>query len=62
VIWVDAAVPAIDPPHQAGEPHFEATGSINGDLTARMTHNNPLFKVDKGSVFDMIESAICYLE
>ena len=34
------------------------TGSIEGDLTARMTHIHPLYKVDNGLVYDMIESAV----
>jgi hypothetical protein len=34
------------------------TGSIEGDLTARMTHIQPLYKVDNGLVYDMIESAM----
>jgi len=61
VAYVVRAVAAVDvnpPAHQDGDPHSEETGSIEGDLTARMTHNHPLFKVDNGSVFDMIEIAV----
>ena len=53
-----AAVDATPPACQAGDPHSVETGSIEGDLTARMTHNHPLYKVDNGSVFDMIEIAV----
>ena len=61
VAYVVRAVAAVDvnpPARQDGDPHSEETGSIEGDLTARMTHNHPLFKVDNGSVFDMIEIAV----
>ena len=61
VAYVVRAVAAVDvnpPARQNGDPHSEETGSIEGDLTTRMTHNHPLFKVDNGSVFDMIEIAV----
>lgn len=58
VVRAVAAVDVIPPARQAGDPHSEETGSIEGDLTARMIHNHPLFKVDNGSVFDMIEIAV----
>ena len=58
VVRAVAAVDATPPARQAtGDPHSVETGSIEGDLTARMTHNHPLFKVDNGLVFDMIEIA-----
>jgi hypothetical protein len=55
VVRAKAIVPAVPPPLQAGEPHSEEHGSIEGDLVGRMTHNHALFKVDNGSVFDFIE-------
>ena len=58
VVRAVAAVDATPPARQVGDPHSEETGSIEGDLTARMTHNHPLYKVDNGSVFDMIELAV----
>jgi len=58
VVRVVAAVDATPPTRQAGDPHSVETGSIEGDLTARMTHNHPFYKVDNGSVFDMIEIAV----
>ena len=58
VVRAVAAVDATPPARQAGDPHSVETGSIEGDLTARMTHNHPLYKVDNGSVFDMIEIAV----
>ena len=57
VVWAGAIVPAVPPPLQAGKPHSEQHGSIEGDLIGRMTHNHALFKVDNGAVYDMIESS-----
>jgi hypothetical protein len=57
VVWAEAIVPAVPPPLQVGKPHSEEHGSIKGDLIGHMTHNHALFKVDNGSVFDMIESS-----
>jgi hypothetical protein len=57
VVRAGAIVPAVPPPLQVGEPHSEQHGSIEGDLIARMTHNQALFKVDNGAVYDMIESS-----
>ena len=59
-----AALPAVRasweyaPARQVGDPHSVETGSIEGDLTARMTHIHPLYKVDNGLVYDMIESSV----
>ncbi len=57
VVWAEAIMPAVPPPFQAGEPHSEEHGSIEGDLVGHMTHNHALCKVDNGSVFNMIESS-----
>jgi hypothetical protein len=46
------------PARQVGDPHSVETGSIEGDLTARMTHIHPLYKVDNGLVYNMIESVV----
>ncbi len=53
------AVNATPPACQLGNPHSMETESIGSDLTARMPHNHPLYKVDNGSVFDLIESTVC---
>jgi len=58
VVRVVAAVDATPPARQAGDPHSMETGSIEGDLTAHMTHNHPIYKVDNGLVFDMIKNAV----
>jgi hypothetical protein len=53
-------VAAICPPLELFEPHMaEHVGSINGDMIAHMSHAHPLFKVDDGAVFKLIENAIC---
>ena len=60
VVRAVAAVDATPPARQAGDPHSVETGSIEGDLTltAHMTQNHSLYKVDNGLVFDMIEIAM----
>ena len=58
VVGVIAAVDPTPPARQAGDPHSVETGSIEGDLAARMTHLHPLYKVDNGMVYDMIEYAV----
>ena len=57
VVWAGAIVPAVPPPLQAGEPHSEQHGSIEGDLIGRMTRNHALFKVNNGAIYNMIESS-----
>jgi hypothetical protein len=59
IVRAIAAVNATPPTCQLGNPHSVKTGSIDGDLTARMPHNHPLYKVNNGVVFDMIESTVC---
>ncbi len=58
IIRAIAAIDPIPPACQVGDPHSIETGSIDGDLTARMPHNHPLFKVDNGMTFDMIEMSV----
>jgi hypothetical protein len=62
VVWAVALMLVNVPPLQADKPHLEEYGSIEGDLIARMLHNHALFKVDNGSVYDYVESAICWSE
>ena len=59
IVQAIAAVDPIPPALKVGDPHSIETGSIDGDLTARMPHNHPLFKVDNGLTFDMIEMSVC---
>jgi hypothetical protein len=58
VVRLDANVPAITPPRQAGEPHSEMYKPIEGDSTVRLLHTHALFKVNNGTVFDLVESSI----
>ncbi len=58
IVQAIAAVDPIPPALQVGDPPSIQTGSIDGDLTARMPHNHPLFKVDNGLTFDMIEMPV----
>jgi hypothetical protein len=59
--YIVRAIAAIDPnlpALQVGDLHSIETGSIDGDLTARMPHNHPLFTVDNGLTFDMIKMSV----
>jgi hypothetical protein len=57
VVHLNANVPAIAPSCQAGEPHSETYESIEGDSTACLLNTHALFKVDNGTVFDLVESS-----
>jgi hypothetical protein len=56
-VRLDANVSAIAPPRQAGEPHSKMYALIEGDLTAHLSHTHTLFKVDNGTVFNLVESS-----
>jgi hypothetical protein len=58
IVRAIAAVNATPPTCHLGNPHSVETGFIDGDLTAPMPHNHPLYKVDKGAVFDMIKGTV----
>ncbi len=58
IVQAIAAVDPIPPARQVGDSHSIETGSINWDLTARMPHNPPLFKMNNGLTFDMIEMSV----
>jgi hypothetical protein len=52
-------VAAICPPLKPNEPHStEHGGSIEGDIIACMSHAHPLFKVDNGTVLELIKNAV----
>ncbi len=55
VVHLDANVPAISPPRQAGEPHSKMYELIEEDLTVRLLHTHALLKVDNGTVFNLVE-------
>jgi hypothetical protein len=55
VVHLNANVLAIAPTCQAGEPHSKMYESIEGDLTARLLHTHTLFKVNNGTVFNLVE-------
>jgi hypothetical protein len=55
IVCLNSNVPAIAPPHQAGEPHSEMYESIEGDLTACLLYTHTLFKVNNGTVFNLVE-------
>jgi hypothetical protein len=54
VVRAIARVDPTPPDREPGDPHSAETGSIDGNFTARMPHNHPLYKVDNSLTFDMI--------
>jgi hypothetical protein len=58
IVRMIAAVDPVSPAHQVGDPHSIKTGLIDGSLMVRIPHNHPLFKVDNGLTFDMIETSV----
>ncbi len=53
-------VAEICPTLELFEPHLAQHGGfIKGDMIACMSHGHPLFKVDNGAVFELIENAVC---
>ncbi len=56
IVCLNANVLAIAPLCQAGEPHSETYKLIEKDLTARrLSHTHALFKVNNGTVIDLVE-------
>ena len=43
VIRMNEDVPAVAPPLQAGQPHSEAHGSIEGEMIVRASHTHAMF-------------------
>jgi hypothetical protein len=58
IVQAIAAVDPVLPACQVSDTHSVKTGLIDGDLTARMPHNHPLFKVGNGLTFDMIKTSV----
>ena len=58
VVRENTRVDLIPPAREPGNPNSSETGSIDGDLTARMLHNHPLYKVDNRTTFDMIKLSV----
>ena len=53
----DEEVPAMAPPLQAGQPHSEAHGSIEGEMIARASHTHAMFRDDNAAVYYALEEA-----
>jgi hypothetical protein len=53
-----AMVNPVPPVLQVGEPFAEEYGSVEGEMIARLLHTHPLYKLDNGQVFDVIEAAL----
>ena len=51
----DEDVPAVAPPLQAGQPHSEVHGSIEGEMIARASHTHAMFRDDNAAVYYALE-------
>ena len=54
----DASVTEVAPPLFLNQPHSEEAGSIQGDMTTRLSHNNPLFKNDNNLFYGILDDYI----
>ena len=59
VIRMNEDVPAVAPPLQAGQPHSEAHGSIEGEMIAWASHTHAMFRDDNAVVYYALEEATC---
>ena len=55
----DEDVPAVVPPLQAGQPHSEVHGSIEGEMIVRALHTHAMFRDDNATVYYALEEATC---
>ena len=55
----DEDVPAMAPPLQAGQPHSEVHGSIEGEMIAWASHTHAMFRDDNAAVYYALEEATC---
>ena len=53
----DEDVPAVAPPLMVGQPHSEVHGSIEGEMIARASHTNAMFRDDNAAVYYALEEA-----
>ena len=53
----DEEVPAMVPPLQAGQPHSEAHGSIEGEMIAQASHTHAMFRDDNAAVYYALKEA-----
>lgn len=53
----EAQVPVAAPPLAQGQLYGDAHGSLKAEMEARVSHTNPLFKLDNAKLFKMLEEA-----
>ena len=53
----DEDVPAMAPPLQAGQPHSEVHGSIEGEMIARTSHTHAMFRDNNATEYYALEEA-----
>ena len=59
VIRTVEEIPAVAPPLQAGQPHFEAHGSIEGEMIVQASHTHAMLGDDNVAVYYALEEATC---
>ena len=55
----DEDVPAVAPPLQAGHPHSEVHGAIEGEMIMWALHTHAMFRDDNAAVYYALEEATC---
>ena len=53
----DEDAPAVVPPLQAGQPHSEVHGSVEGEMIAQASHTHAMFRDDNAAVYYAFEEA-----
>ena len=53
----DEDVPVVVPPFQAGQPHSEVYGSIEGEMIAHASHTHAMFRDNNAAVYYALEEA-----
>ena len=53
----DEDAPSVGPPLQAGQPHSEVHGSIEGEMITRASHTHAMFRDDNATVYYALEEA-----
>ena len=53
----DEGIPAVSPPLQAGQPHSEAHGSIEGEMIVQASHTHAMIQDDNVAVYYALEEA-----
>ena len=59
IIRMNEDVPVVAPHLQAGQPHSEAHGSIEGEMIVQASHTHAMFRDNNVAVYYALEEATC---